>query len=191
MKTEVRDNILDIGVEIIINKGYHNVGIQEILNEANIPKGSFYHYFKSKEDFGTQIVKHYSKKKIEVFESCINDMSKSAKERFISFFSQMKEDFISKEYREGCLIGNCSIELSDNSEVFMAVVAHEFDKWHKLFENAIIKVQESNKIKSDKSATDIAEFVVNSWEGALLRMKSSKSAKPLENFIDFLTTQIL
>ena len=191
MKTEVRDNILDIGVEIIINKGYHNVGIQEILNEANIPKGSFYHYFKSKEDFGTQIVKHYSKKKIEVFESCINDISKSPKERFISFFSKMKGFFISKEYREGCLIGNFSIELSDNSEVFMAVVAYEFDKWHKLFENAIIKVQEANEIKSDKSATDIAEFVLNSWEGALLRMKSTKSAKPLENFLDFLITQIL
>jgi TetR/AcrR family transcriptional repressor of nem operon len=191
MKTEVRDNILDIGVDIIINKGYHNVGIQEILNKANIPKGSFYHYFKNKEDFGTQIIKHYSKSALAILKSYVDDESKSPKERLIAFFKDMTDSFVSKEYREGCLIGNCSIELSDNSEVFMEAVANEFDKWHTQFEKCVLEAQKINEIKSDKSASDIADFILNSWEGALLRMKSSKSTKPLDLFLEFLTTYII
>lgn len=191
MKTAVRDNILDIGVDIIINKGYHNVGIQEVLSKANIPKGSFYHYFKNKEDFGIQIIKHYSKSSVGLLENHMNDISKSPRERLISFFEQMINAFISKDYREGCLIGNCSIELSDTSEVFRDVVATEFNKWHAALEKCLAEAQAKNEIKSDKSASDIADFILNSWQGTLLRMKTSKTTKPMDLFLEFLTTYIL
>ena len=191
MKTEVRDNILDIGVDIIIKKGYYNVGIQEVLNKAEIPKGSFYHYFKNKEDFGIQIIRHYNEKALVLLERYFNDMTKTPRERMMSFFIDMKGIYSSKEYREGCLIGNCSVELADNSEVVKNVIAFEFDKWHISFENCILEAQKIKEIKSDKSASDMADFILNSWEGALLRMKSSKSPKPLEIFIEFLTAYII
>lgn len=191
MKTEVKDNILDVGVGIIIKKGYHNVGIQEILNEANIPKGSFYHYFKSKEDFGSQVIQHYNKTALDTLEKYVSDESKPHKERLTAFFSEMSSFFISKEYCGGCLLGNSSIELSDTSEVFMNVVANEFDKLHTLFTKCIQEAQNNNEIKSDKPAEDIAHFILNSWEGALLRMKSSKNAKSLEIFLEFLKSYIL
>ena len=191
MKTEVRDNILDIGVDIIIKKGYYNVGIQEVLNKAEIPKGSFYHYFKNKEDFGIQIIRYYNKKALVLLESYFNDMTKTPRERMMSFFIDMKGIYNSKQYREGCLIGNCSVELADNSEVFKNVIAFEFDKWHRIFENCILEAQKMKEIKSDKSASDMAEYILNSWEGALLRMKSSKSSKPLDIFTEFLTTYII
>lgn len=191
MKTEIKDNILDVGVEIILKKGYHNVGIQEILSAANIPKGSFYHYFKSKEDFGSQVIMHYNSKSLNTIENYINDESKPYRERLIQFFTDMSSFFISEEYCGGCLLGNSSLELSDNSEVLMNVVASEFNKTHNLFTKCIQGAQNNNEIKSDKPAEDIAHFILNSWEGALVRMKSSKSVKPLEIFLDFLKSYVL
>ena len=60
MKTETIDGILEIGADLILKNGYNNVGLNKILETANIPKGSFYYYFKSKEDFGIQVIKYYS-----------------------------------------------------------------------------------------------------------------------------------
>lgn len=58
--SETKDRILKVGIDILSKKGYNNVGLKEILALANVPKGSFYHYFKSKEDFGIQVISKYS-----------------------------------------------------------------------------------------------------------------------------------
>ncbi|NER14865.1 TetR family transcriptional regulator [Leptobacterium flavescens] len=191
MKTQVKENILNIGVRLITQKGYNNVGIQEVLNEAHIPKGSFYHYFKSKEDFGLQVISHYNKSALVHLQSYFEDKSRSPRERMLLFFEDMKAFYTSKEYSEGCLLGNCSIELSDNSDVLRLAIAKELNQWHSVFENCIAEAQEAGEIKSDKKASDIADFILNSWEGALLRMKAIKTVQPLEVFVDFLRSYII
>ena len=123
MKTQTIENILEIGTDLILKNGYNNIGLNKILEAANIPKGSFYYYFKSKEDFGIQVIKFYSENSLTFLNGYLTDASKEPKERIISFFEDMQKVYVDKEFKEGCLLGNSSLELSDMSEAFSNSVA--------------------------------------------------------------------
>jgi TetR/AcrR family transcriptional repressor of nem operon len=191
MKTKTIDNILAIGTDLILKNGYNNVGLNKILETANIPKGSFYYYFKSKEDFGIQVIKFYSENSLVFLKSYLTDASKNPKERIITFFEDMQNVYADKHFKEGCLLGNCSLELSDMSEAFSNSVANELNKWQDCFELCIKEGQDSNTIKKEESAKDMSDFILTTWEGSLLRMKSSKNTDSISTFIKFLKKYIL
>lgn len=185
MKEEAIIHILQIGTNLIIKKGFNNVGLQEILTAAKIPKGSFYYYFKSKEDFGMQVIRYYSETSLEFLETYLTDRNKVPRERILSLFRDMKAAYHSKEYREGCLLGNCSLELSDIKPTYAANIAGELDKWQLAFERCILEGQQEGSIKTQTEARKLAAFLINSWEGALLRMKADKTAYHYDVFLDF------
>ena len=191
MKTETIDNILEIGTDLILKNGYNNIGLNKILEAANIPKGSFYYYFKSKEDFGIQVIKFYSENSLTFLNGYLTDASKEPKERIISFFEDMQKVYVDKEFKEGCLLGNSSLELSDMSEAFSNSVAYELNKWQDCFELCIKEGQDANTIKKEESAKDMSDFILTTWEGSLLRMKSSKNTDSIATFIKFLKKYIL
>lgn len=191
MKAETVENILEIGTDLILKNGYHSLGINKILEVANIPKGSFYYYFKSKEDFGLQVIQYYSKNALSILKKYLADDTKVHKQRIISFFEDMQKVYTAKNFKEGCLLGNCSIELSDFSESFSHSVANELAKWQEVFENCILKGQDEGNIKKDESAKILSDFVLTMWEGALLRMKSAKNTDSIKIFIRYLKKYIL
>lgn len=182
--SEVKDRILTVGIDLFSKKGYHNVGLKEILKKAQVPKGSFYHYFESKEDFGVQVINKYSSKGLVNFRQALEDEAVSPKNRIIGFYTNMSEHYLKKECREGCLMGNSSNELSDLSESFSNVIASEFSLWQNTLEKCIAEAQDAGEISAGFESRMLASFVLNSWEGALLRMKSEKTVEPLKDFID-------
>jgi len=191
MKTKTIDNILEIGTDLILKNGYNNVGLNKILETANIPKGSFYYYFKSKEDFGIQVIKYYSDNSLVILNSYLSDKEKNPKERIISFFQDMQKMYTTKGFKGGCLLGNCSLELSDLSESFRTSVERELEKWEVSFEKCIQEGQDIGNIKTDESAKVMSDFILTTWEGSLLRMKSSKNTESIATFIKFLNKYIL
>lgn len=186
MKEEKINEILAVGTELVLKKGFNNVGIQEILDAVNIPKGSFYHYFKSKEDFGLKIIGFYSNNSLQLIKKYLTNQNLTPRERIMTFFEDNKQFYIQKGFMEGCLLGNCSLELSDISDSYSQAIAHEFNQWQQAFEKCIIEGQELNTINPNKSANDLANFILFSWEGALLKMKATKSVESLDVYIHFL-----
>ncbi|GAA3639980.1 TetR/AcrR family transcriptional regulator [Flavivirga jejuensis] len=191
MKKDTVNNILAIGAALVLKKGYNNVGIQEILDTAAIPKGSFYYYFKSKEDFGLQLIKYHSEHSISILESHLKDTSINPRERILVFFKKMREMYVKNEFKEGCLLGNCSLELSDQSEALRTTVAAGLELWDDRFESCIAEGQQNHVIKKEKTPKDMASFIITGWEGALLRMKSSRSSRSIDVYIEFLDDYIL
>ena len=191
MKKDTVNNILAIGAELVLKKGYNNVGIQEILDTAAIPKGSFYYYFKSKEDFGLQLIKYHSEHSISVLDSYLKDNSLNPRERILVFFSKMRDLYVKNGFKEGCLLGNCSLELSDQSESLRTSIASGLELWDTSFETCIGEGQELGVIKKEKTPKDMASFIISGWEGSLLRMKSSRSSKSIDVYIEFLEEYIL
>ena len=191
MKKETVEHILEVGTDLILQNGYNSLGINKILQEANIPKGSFYYYFKSKEDFGLQVIEHYSQNSLKFLNSYLTEETKNPKQRIISFFEEMKEIYITKNFKEGCLLGNCSLELSDLSESFSISVANELNKWQQVFEKCIQEGQDNGVIKTLESAKVISDLILTMWEGALLRMKSSKNTDSIDTFLLYLKKYIL
>ena len=190
MKSLIKQNILDIGVKLLNKKGYNGIGINEVLDEAQIPKGSFYHYFKSKEDFGLQVVKRYSDSTLAFLKSHLEDNSKSPKVRLIEYFDAMQKIYIEKECKEGCLLGNSATELADINMRFASLLQKVFIEYEEIFEKCIQQAMEQGEINSDKSAKKIAGFIFNSFEGAVLRMKVDKSIEPIAILSEFIETEI-
>ena len=181
--SEVKERILSVGIQLFSKKGYHNVGLNELLKTAEVPKGSFYHYFESKEDFGLQVINTYSSKGIVNFQRALEDKNLSPKSRIIGFYTKMSEHYLNKECREGCLMGNSSNELSDLADSFSHVISQEFNLWQNTLEKCIVEAQDVGEITKDSESRMLASFVLNSWEGALLRMKCEKTDEPLKDFI--------
>jgi len=188
--SETKDRILTVGIDLFSKKGYHNVGLKEILKKAEVPKGSFYHYFESKEDFGVQVINKYSSLGIIEFQRALENESLSPKNRIIGFYTDMCEHYLLKECKEGCLMGNSSNELSDLAESFSNAIAHEFNVWQNTLEKCITEAQNAGEIATDFESRMLASFILNSWEGALLRMKCEKTVEPLKDFIDGLNILI-
>ncbi|UZR94725.1 TetR/AcrR family transcriptional regulator [Chondrinema litorale] len=191
MKTEVRDRILDIGVDIIAKKGYNGIGIMEVLNEAKIPKGSFYHYFKSKEDFGVKVIERYSESTLQYISSFLADATLSPLQRIFALFDDVQKLYMQREFKEGCLLGNSSTELGGQKVCFSTVLEREFLNMENTLIKCLKEAKDQGELKTNMPTEELASFIVNSWEGAILRMKVSKSLEPIKSFIKFLKVQIL
>ncbi len=185
MSKETEQTILEKGTELIYKNGYHGVGLQKILDAAGVPKGSFYYYFKSKEEFGLKLIDFYSHNALDFTRSFLKNEKRSPKDRIFDLFEAVKITYASEDYQLGCLLGNCSLELGD-IPVFADKISGNFKAWQKLFEETINEGQQSGNIKTTFSPQDYAAFLLNSWEGALVRMKSERSNEPMDLFISFM-----
>lgn len=190
-KDDTRLALIKAGRRIIVEKGYNHTGIQEILLAVGVPKGSFYHFFTSKEEFGLAIIDYDSQMHDRIVEQYLEDNSLSPLNRLKRYFTFKLEEFETLQYREGCLFGNLSQEMADQNEQFRTRLQEATDRWRDQFADCIQSAQTAGEISKKQKARDLAEFCLNSWEGALLQMKVSKSDAPLKNYIQFMFGMIL
>lgn len=175
----------------MVEKGYNHTGIQEILQTVGVPKGSFYHFFSSKEEFGLAIIDYDSQMHDRIVAQYLGDTNLSPLNRLKRYFAFKLEEFETLHYREGCLFGNLSQELADQNERFRLSLQQATERWRAQFAQCIAAAQAAGEISKQQQAQDLAEFCLNSWEGALLQMKVTKSDAPLKNYIQFMFGTIL
>jgi len=177
-----RNNLLAIGVELVRKKSFSGIGITDILNSAGIPKGSFYHYFKSKEDFGLQLMEHYHAQQMELARRIMHDEALTPIERLRHFFNEAKKEFEHRNFQDGCLMCNLSTELADTHPTFQTLLKQQ---WHELTEElsiCIAKIDRQQLGLHKLSNAEAASWLINSWAGALTRMKAEASVAPLALF---------
>ena len=173
-------------------KGYNGTGLQEIVEAAGIPKGSLYYYFKRKEHFAIEVMKFYYEKKYEEAKRILSGKNVSLFRRIEDLFSYwIEEDFSRVNFEKGCLLGNLAIEMGDVNRDIGNVVDRDFKAFERLLAKCLTEAKEANELNPSSDVEKLAEFIWNSWEGALLRMKASKSRRPLKNFQDILHKIIL
>lgn len=183
LKNESKTALINAGRRIIVEKGYNNTGIQEVLQVAGVPKGSFYHFFSSKEDFGIQIINCDAEEHDKVLEQYLSNETLSPLNRLKQYFEDKCQEFESLQCREGCLLGNLGQEMADQNEAFRTRLQQVFARWHDRFADCLRQAQTAGEISSQWDARQLAEYCHNSWEGALLQMKITKSPAPLKAFI--------
>ena len=178
-----KDDIVQIGLDIILSKGFTATGVDAILKKANVPKGSFYNFFSSKEEFGLAIIDMYVEKFGESFDSIFNDESLPPLERVRKSFESSIGRFEDNDCSKGCLIGNLSLELSDQYERIRQRLEQSLQGWTKSLSGLLLQAQKEKSIPTDLDPEMLAESLISSFEGALLRSKVKKSSEPLKNFI--------
>ncbi|WP_230849849.1 TetR/AcrR family transcriptional regulator [Ralstonia solanacearum] len=190
-RPHTRDNLIHAGVRMLHEAGYAATGIKEIVDAAGVPKGSFYNHFESKEAFGKEVVDFYFGQGLVELRAFFENNDMPPLDRLRTYFEQRSRGFQATGYVRGCLLGNLSLEVADHSAPIRDSLATHFRTWGRLFEACIAEAQKTGAIGNRLPASVLAQFVLNSWEGALLRMRADRSDAPLKDFIDVVFSSLL
>jgi TetR/AcrR family transcriptional regulator, transcriptional repressor for nem operon len=191
MKEDTKAKLIKAGAEIMHLKGYNNTGVKEVLDRAGIPKGSFYNFFRSKEDFGLQVIDYHVGFFFEIFAKFLADEAQPPLERIRLLLEWFMDFFKSTDYTLGCPIGNFAQELGDISPVFREKLKSCLDAMAWQFAAVLEEAQGSGALTRALSPREAAGFMVASWEGALVLMKVMKSTEPLETHLKYVFDFIL
>jgi TetR/AcrR family transcriptional repressor of nem operon len=191
-KLQTRDQLIRTGMDLLTEKGFINTGISELLEGSQIPKGSFYHYFKSKDAFGLEVLDSYGRYFDKLLDGYLLDEDALPLDRLQNFITGATRWIIKHEYRRGCLIGNVGQEASGLDQTFCQKLDHIFQGWQSRITTCLEEAQSQHHISSQIDCPKMAAFFWIGWEGAILRAKLVKSEAPLllfaEVFFDQLTS---
>ncbi len=178
-----KENILNIGYDVLRKNGYHSVGINQILKECGIPKGSFYNFFKSKEDFVQQVINQYGTNNQSWIERFFEDTPLSPLNALEAFYRMMMNMNEQDEYAGGCLVNNMSMEVGRNIDSIAEESDKHFSNWLGVFSMVIEKGQKQNEIIQTHSPNELAEYIHAGFYGALSRSKVTKSRIYLDKWL--------
>jgi len=190
-RTRKRQELIQVGRDIIVRQGFNATGLSDILTTAAVPKGSFYYYFESKEDFGLAIIEDFAKTYQTRLDETIGNKSLSPDVRLNRYFELGIQELEENQYETGCLIGNLSQELATQNELFRDRLNQILDSWETQFADCIKDFYSEKETTADDNALELARFVLSGWQGAILRSKTTRSVEPLNNFTKIFFEQIL
>jgi TetR/AcrR family transcriptional repressor of nem operon len=179
MGSTVRDRIIEAALDRFHTLGFSACGVQEIVNHAGIPKGSFYNYFKAKELLAVEVVKAYANRSRR---EMLLDKEVGAVKRIRAHFEFLASRYAAFGYGKGCLIGNIAAETSDNMPIIRKALAHGLAHWTESLAAALRDGQAEGSVDAALNVDQAARFLINSWEGAVIRMKIANSRQPLDDF---------
>ncbi|MDD2466155.1 MAG: TetR family transcriptional regulator C-terminal domain-containing protein [Desulfobulbus sp.] len=178
-----KEDIIQVGLDIVLSRGFTATGVEAILKQANVPKGSFYNFFSSKEEFALAIIDRFVAERQEVFSPIFRNDSLPPLRRIRESFETLITIFESDDCSKGCLLGNLGQEMSDQSENLRQRLEQSLQMWVRELATLLVEAQEEKTIPADMDAEMLAENLISSFQGALLRSKVKKSSEPLNNFI--------
>ncbi len=176
-----KEDIVEAGYNLMYLNGYGTTGIKEITNAVDIPKGSFYNHFVSKQEFGLEVIKHYRATFMQGAKLMLTDTSKPAYQRLVDLIDTSIEKADSEfSCKMGCLIGNFAQELGDVNDEFATAISEGFNDMKGYYVNCIEEAKNDKDITSTYSSEELANFLINAWEGALMRMKAERNTDQLK-----------
>ena len=183
-RIDKRDLILAKGAEVMTRRGYHGTGVLEIVQAAGIPKGSFYHYFASKEDFALQALDHLYGPRLERYQGALGHDSQAPSLRIIGYYRELVAHFSRQEQPEHhCFIGSLSFEMAELSQPIGRRVEGILQRSVAILAACLEQARQMKEIDADTDCAALAQFIGNAWEGALLRMKVGRTVAPLQIFL--------
>jgi TetR/AcrR family transcriptional repressor of nem operon len=177
-----RDRILEAGLRVMFRKGYVGAGVRDIVAEAPAPQGSFTNHFRSKEEFAREVLDLYFDHTKRLVAEALEDRVLNPCDRLKRYLDIITDRLAGAEFSRGCLIGDFSLEAAPQSEMIRTRLSEIFAEWRAPFAACIAEGQAAGEIPDVFAPEDLAEFLLSSWEGAILRMKVERNAEPLERF---------
>lgn len=174
-------------------KGFHATGIQEIAIVAGIPKGSFYNYFASKEEFGVAVIRYYTDINTKRWANLLDAATEQedSYKALSTVFLAITEKYRCAEVKKGCLLGNLAAEISETSEECRMALQQSVGEYKTILAQRIQMGQQLGKVRSDLPAQGLADLIWDCWQGSLLRMKIEKTVEPVSNDLELLFHHML
>ena len=181
-RASLRDQILRAGLPVMFRSGYHAASVRDVCRAAGAPEGSFTNHFRSKERFAAEVLERYFDYLKGLISDALDDQSLTPRERLKRYLDVITGKLKRDRWMIGCLIGDFSLQASSHSKLLRQRLDKIFQEWRALFASCIAAAQSAGEIDSQFDATELAEFLLASWEGAILRMKVERSPAALERF---------
>ena len=185
-RSETRQRLIRAGLIHLTEKGYGATGVDEILKDAGVQKGSFYHHFPSKAAFGTALIEAYHAYFVAKLESTLSDDSLPPLDRLRAFTRDAEAGMARHNFRRGCLIGNLGQEMGALPEDFRAALIAVLNDW----QTRTARCLRAAQLPPGTDPDALAAMFWTGWEGAVLRAKMEGSAAPLRRFADTYFTLI-
>lgn len=179
---DTRLRLVRAGVEVLTEKGFTATGIEEVLSRVGVPKGSFYHYFASKEAFGLAALEGYADYFARKLDRCLRDPGGSPLAGLEGFMADAAAGMARHGYRRGCLVGNLGQEMSALPEAFRARLVAVFEDWEVRVWACLERARGVGEIAPGSDCRRLAGLFWIGWEGAVLRARLERSAGPLRLF---------
>jgi TetR/AcrR family transcriptional repressor of nem operon len=181
--------LLTAGMQLLLARGYHAVGVQDVLAATGVPKGSFYHHFESKEDFALQALEVYQANVHELLAATLDRPGRPPLARVRDFFEGVRDAYMHEGYL-GCFLGALGQELSGASDVFRRRIDGCLDEIAGRIAGCLTEARRAGDLPAAADPARMAELLVNAWEGAALRSRLVRDARPLMDMLDFYFTAV-
>ncbi|RUL85709.1 TetR/AcrR family transcriptional regulator [Tautonia sociabilis] len=190
-RDRTREALLEVGRKVFLERGYHAAGLEAMLKAAGVPKGSFYYYFGSKEDFGLAVIDSFVRESSGELDELLGDRSLAPLDRLRCYFDRAADRFEAGRCRSGCLVGKLSQEMAEQSEAFRERLSEVLDSWADRIGACLAEAQGLGHLRRDIDPRALAELLADGWQGALLRAKTLQSPRPLRSFLEVIFGTVL
>ena len=181
-KPSLREDILNAGLKVMFRSGYTGASVRDICEAAGVPLGSFTNHFRSKEAFAAEVLDRYFAHLQGLVKQALDDESLTPRLRLKRYLDIISGVLAEDKWNRGCLIGDFSLEIASQSKPLRERLEAIFQEWRAPFAACVAEAQTVGEIDSTFDPVDLAEFLLSSWEGAILRMKVERGPAPLDRF---------
>ena len=187
-KGDTRDKIVQAAFKLFHEVGYNGTSIQDITEAVGVPKGSSYNYFKSKEQLAAEILSLYTTTMQEAM-MCSPESLPIARLRF--WFEASISQHEKWGFKTGCMMGNFAAEISNSEEGLRTIISQDFDFWNGAIAGVLTEAKQKGEIPADASPKELANYILNSYHGAILRGKVTRNRLPYDQFLHFTFDELL
>ncbi|QEE27358.1 TetR family transcriptional regulator [Terriglobus albidus] len=182
MRPSLREDILKAGLKVMFESGYQGASVRDICEAAGAPHGSFTNHFRSKEAFAQEVLDRYFENLQGHIQRSLGDQTLSPRQRLERYLEIISDVLAADKWGRGCLIGDFSLETVSHSKRLRQRLEEIFEEWRAPFAACIAEAQATGEIDNTFDPVDLAEFLLSSWEGAILRMKVERGPAALDRF---------
>lgn len=180
---DTREVLLRSGLEMLTEQGFAATGLDALLRRATVPKGSFYHYFKSKADFGREVMKAYDAFFCRKLDRALTNKKLPPSDRIRAFVDDAKTGMAKYGYARGCLVGNFSQDIAALPDDYRSALNDIMKGWQEKIARCLNDAKRDGEIAASADCDALAEFFWIGWEGAVMRARLVKDGAPLDTFI--------
>ncbi|WP_107853234.1 TetR/AcrR family transcriptional regulator [Oceanimonas marisflavi] len=177
---DTRQHLLDTGRDILAARGFSSVGLSTLLQQAGVPKGSFYHYFKSKEQFGQAMLEDYFSQYLTELDALFAQPALSGRERLMSYWNEWQRRYCSPQGRSDCLVVKLSAEVADLSEAMRLTLKAGTDKVIGRIQDCITAGVADGSLPAATKPALLATSLYQLWLGASLLTKLHRDAQHMD-----------
>lgn len=190
-RSDTRRALVWCGTELLTERGFQVTGIDEVLKRVGVPKGSFYHFFANKHEFGEAVIQNYVDYYARKMTRLFDDPSVPPLARLRAFVEDAKRGMQKYRYRRGCLVGNLGQELASLDDAFRQQLEAVLLSWECRVAACLEQAKAIGELPPGSDPQALSRFFWIGWEGAVLRAKLTRNAEPLDQFADLFFAVVL